>query len=139
MMSPFCKTRPDGLGLPKIIAGLAIGVEPMIRKSMSPPPSRMAAPAAARSSYSVTPGLARAAIASMARWQRRPALRTQSSSSALWIDKSSCIQPCVAQDVVLIDRQVVAVARIDLEQSDAAALELELLETLDHHLGVAAA
>jgi len=27
--------------------GLAIGVEPMIRKSMSPPPSRMAAPAAA--------------------------------------------------------------------------------------------
>jgi hypothetical protein len=66
MMSPFCKTRPDGRGLPKIMEGLAIGVEPMIRKSMSPPPSRMAAPAAARSSYSFTPGLARATMASMA-------------------------------------------------------------------------
>ena len=66
---------------------------------MSPPPSRMAAPAAARSSYSVTPGLARAAIASMARSHSTPALRTQSSSSALWIERSSCIQPCVNTSV----------------------------------------
>ena len=57
MMSPFFSSRADGRGLPKISAGLSIGVEPMIRKSMSPPPSRMAAPAAARSSYSFTPGL----------------------------------------------------------------------------------
>ena len=88
---------PDGRGLPKIIAGLAIGVEPMIRKSMSPPPSRMAAPAAARSSYSFTPGLARATIASMAFWHSTPALRTQSSSSALWID-SKFVQEALRED-----------------------------------------
>ena len=95
MMSPFFSTRPDGRGLPKIIAGLAIGVEPMMRKSMSPPPSRMAAPAAARSSYSFTPGAARATIASMARSHSTPALRTQSSSSALWTDSKSCRKPLV--------------------------------------------
>ena len=43
-----------------------------------------------------------------------------------------------AQHVVLVDRQVVAVARIDLHQPDAAALELELAQALDHHLGVLA-
>ena len=48
-----------------------------------------------------------------------------------------CVRQPLAQHVILIDRQVVAVARIDLQQSDAAALELELLEALDHHLGVA--
>src|ERR671928_201064 len=58
MMSPFLSTRPDGRGLPKISAGSSIGVEPMMRKSMSPPPSMMAAPAAALSSYSFTPGFA---------------------------------------------------------------------------------
>ena len=112
-------------------AGLAIGVEPMMRKSMSPPPSRMAAPAAARSSYSFTPGLARATIASMAFWQSTPALRTQSSSSSLWIDEQLVqevlgehqfgVGQVLAQRVVLIDRHVVAVARVDLHQADAAA------------------
>jgi hypothetical protein len=43
----ICSTRPEGRGLPKTIAGFAIGIEPMIRKSMSPPPSRIVAPAAA--------------------------------------------------------------------------------------------
>jgi hypothetical protein len=74
---------------------LAIGVVPMIRKSMSPPPSRMAAPAAARSSYSGTPGLARAIIASIARRHSTPALRTQRSSSALCTTTSSCRKPLV--------------------------------------------
>ncbi len=62
---------------------------------MSPPPSRMAAPAAARSSYSFTPGRARATMASMAFLHSTPALRMQSSSSALWIDSSSCKKPLV--------------------------------------------
>ena len=145
-MSPFLSLRCDGRGLPNTIAGLSIGVVPMMRKSMSPPPSRMAAPAAARSSYSGTPGLARAIIASMARWHSTPALRTQRSSSSLWITTSSCRKPLVktssasgsdcAQHVVLVDRQIIVVARVDLHQADAAALELELLEALDHHLGI---
>ncbi len=67
----------------------------MMRKSMSPPPSRMAAPAAARSSYSVTPGLARATIAFMAFSHSLPATRTQSSSSALCTEMSSCMKPWV--------------------------------------------
>ena len=90
IMSPFFSTRPDGRGLPKISAGLSIGVEPMMRKSMSPPPSMMAEAAAALSSYSFTPGLARATIASIAFWQSTPALRTQSSSSLEWITTRSC-------------------------------------------------
>ena len=42
----------------------------------------------------------------------------------------------LAQHVVLVDRQVVVVARVDLDQADAATLELELLEPLDHDLGI---
>ena len=57
---------------------------------MSPPPSMMAEAAAALSSYSFTPGLARATIASMARSHSTPALRTQSSSSLEWITTRSC-------------------------------------------------
>ena len=115
---------------------------------MSPPPSRMAAPAAARSSYSFTPGLARATIAFMAFSQSLPALRTQSSSSSLWIDEQVVqealgedelgVGQVVAQHVVLVDRQVVLVARVDLHQADAAALELQLAQPLDHDVGVAA-
>ena len=55
----------------------------------------MAAPAAARSSYSGTPGFARAAIACMARSHSRPALRTQRSSSLLCTTTSSCMKPLV--------------------------------------------
>ena len=55
----------------------------------------MAEPAAARSSYSFTPGFARETIASIARWHSTPALRTQSSSSALWTESSSCKKPLV--------------------------------------------
>ena len=43
----------------------------------------------------------------------------------------------LAQHVVLIDRQVIGVARIDFHQSDAAALELQLAHALDHDIGVA--
>ena len=57
---------------------------------MSPPPSMMADAAAALSSYSFTPGLARATIASMACWHSTPALRTQSSSSLEWMTTRSC-------------------------------------------------
>ena len=116
---------------------------------MSPPPSRMAAPAAARSSYSVTPGLARAD-------HRLHGVLAQHAGLAHAVellgavDRQQFVHPAVrehelgvrqplAQRVVLIDRQVVAVARIDLEQADAAALELQFLEALDHHLGVVAA
>ena len=134
--------------MPKIIAGLAIGVEPMIRKSMSPPPSRMAAPAAARSSYSFTPGLARATIASMASLAQHAGL-AHAVELLLAVDRRELVQEALgehelrvgqllAQHVVLIDRQVVVVPRIDLHQADAAALELELAQALDHHLGVAA-
>ncbi len=44
----------------------------------------------------------------------------------------------VAQHVVLVDRQIVLVPRVDLHQPDAAALELELADALDHHLRIAA-
>ena len=120
--------------MPKISAGFAIGVEPMIRKSMSPPPSRMAAPAAARSSYSFTPG-ARArhhrfhgALAQHAGLAHAVELfgavdREQLVQKALREDQLGVGQ-VVAQHVILIDRQVIAVPRIDLHQSDAAALEL---------------
>src|SRR5262245_3898874 len=43
-----------------------------------------------------------------------------------------------AQHLILIHRQIVAVARIDLHQADAAARQLELGEALHHHLGVLA-
>ena len=56
---------------------------------MSPPPCSIAAPAAPRRSASVAPGFAAATIASMARWHSTPALRTQSSSSALLMTTSS--------------------------------------------------
>ena len=115
---------------------------------MSPPPSMIAAAAAAFSSYSFTPGLARATIASMASSQSLPALRTQSSSSLEWITTRSCRNCLVntssasgsslAQRVVLVDRQVVAVARVDLHQPDAALLKLQLAQPLDHHLRVLA-
>ena len=76
---------------------------------MSPPPSRMAAPAAARSSYSFTPGLARATIASMARSHSTPALRTQSSSSSLWIDEE-LVQEALGEDELGVG-QVLRAAR----------------------------
>ena len=75
-------------------------------------------------------------------------MRTQSSSSALWIT-SEVVQKslgedefgagqAVAQHVELIDRQIIAVPRVDLHQSNTTAIELELAQALDHHLGVAA-
>src|SRR5205807_8298118 len=42
----------------------------------------------------------------------------------------------LAQHVVLVDRQIIAVPRVDLDEPDAAALELELLEALDHDFGI---
>ena len=44
----------------------------------------------------------------------------------------------LAQRVVLVDRHVVAVARVDLHQADAALLQLQLAQPLDHHLRVLA-
>ncbi len=116
---------------------------------MSPPPSRIAAPAAARNSYSGTPGFARAIIASMARWHSTPALRTQ-SQLLLAVDHHQLVHEALgehelgirqrlAQHVVLVDRQIVVVTRVDLDEPDASALELELLEALDHDLGIFAA
>ena len=43
------------------------------------------------------------------------------------------------QVVILIDRHVILVARIDLDQADASAREADLLEALHHHLGVTSA
>ena len=45
----------------------------------------------------------------------------------------------VAQIVVLVHRHVVLVARVDLDEPDARRGEPQLLDALDHHLGVAAA
>ena len=42
----------------------------------------------------------------------------------------------VAQHVVLVDGKVVVMPRVDLDQADASTLELELLEPLDHDLGI---
>jgi hypothetical protein len=55
-----------GRGFPNTIAGLSIGVEPMIRKSMSPSPSRMAAGGGTKLIFGHT-RLARATMASIAR------------------------------------------------------------------------
>ena len=41
--------------------------------------------------------------------------------------------------VVLIDRQVIAEAWVDLKQADAAALQLQFLDAFDHDFGEAAA
>src|SRR6476619_6001181 len=103
-MSPFCSLRCEGRGLPNTIAGLAIGVVPMMRKSMSPPPSRMAAPAAARSSYSGTPGLAHAPQLLLA------VDDDQFVQEALGEDELR-VRQRLAQHVVLIDREVVVVPR----------------------------
>ena len=43
----------------------------------------------------------------------------------------------LAQHVVLIDRQVIGVTRIDFHQADAAALEFELAQALDHDIRIA--
>ena len=40
-------------------------------------------------------------------------------------------QAC-AEHIVLVDGQIVFVTRIDLHESDASTLELELLDALDH-------
>src|SRR5471032_890217 len=104
MMSPFCRTRLDGRGLPKICAGFAIGVEPMMRKSMSPPPSRMAAPAAARSSYSFTPGLAYAV-------EFFGAVEDDEVMQEVLGEHQFDAGQFLAQRVVLIDRHVVGMAR----------------------------
>ena len=63
-------------------------------------------------------GLARATMAFMASSHSLPALRTQSSSSALWIDEQLVqeafgedqlrVGKILAQHIVLVDRQVVA-------------------------------
>ena len=66
-----------------------MGVEPMIRKSTSPPPARMAWAAAAFTSYSGTPGRAASAIARVAAAQRSPARRTRSSSAGLFVTRNS--------------------------------------------------
>ena len=42
----------------------------------------------------------------------------------------------LAQRVVLIDRQIVFVARVDFEEADTAALERQFLDAIDHHGGV---
>ena len=39
---------------------------------------------------------------------------------------------------LLVDRKVVLVTCIDLDEPDAAALELELLDAPDHHFGISA-
>ena len=41
--------------------------------------------------------------------------------------------------LVLVDRHVVLVARIDLQEPDAAALEAEFDDAVRHHLGILAA
>src|SRR5262245_9284395 len=119
----------------------------MIKKSMSPPPSRIAAPAAARSSYSFTPGRARATIACIALRHRTPALRTQSSSSALWIESSSCKNPRVntrsasgrfSRRTLYWFTGIVRVSSINLHKADSAALEFQFADALDHNVGVAA-
>ena len=43
------------------------------------------------------------------------------------------------QHVMLIDRQMVAMPGIDLEQTDPPPIKLELPDALGHHLGVAPA
>ena len=94
---------------------------------MSPPPSRMAA--AGRRAQLVSRwrrASARATIASIASSHSFPALRTQSSSSAECIDSSSCMMPLREHELgvrqlrrerlVLVDRHVVLVARVDLQR-----------------------
>src|SRR5689334_13629676 len=117
MISPFLSLRCDGRGLPNTIAGSAMGVDPIMRKSMSPPPSRIAAPAAARSSYSATPGFAHAAQLLLT------VDHDQFVHEAFGEDELSVGQRPV-QHIKLVDRQIIGVPRIDLDEPDAAPLEL---------------
>src|SRR3990172_2135539 len=55
-MSPCRSARPDGRGLPKNMAGEAMGVDPRIAKSTSPPHSSTAALAAAAHRSPPAPG-----------------------------------------------------------------------------------
>ena len=48
------------------------------------------------------------------------------------------IRQILAQHVVLVDRQIIRVPRIDLHQSNAAALKFQFADALDHDVGVAA-
>ena len=135
--------------MPKIIDGFAIGVEPMMRKSISPPPSRIAAPAAARSSYSFTPGrrardhrvhgvLAQHAGLAHAVELLGAVDRQQLVQKALGEDELRVGQ-ILAQHVVLVHRHVIAVARIDLHKPDAAALEFQFADASDHDIRIAPA
>ena len=45
----------------------------------------------------------------------------------------------LAQHVILVDRQIIAVPRVDLHQPDAAALEFQFAQPLDHDVGITAA
>src|SRR6266403_1015122 len=123
-MSPVLSLRSEGRGLPKNIAGFAIGVEPMIRKSISPPPCSMAEPAAPRRSASVAPGLAHA-IELLGALDDDQLVDEAAGEHDLGLGQAR------PQVVILIDRHVILVARIELDQADAAAREPDLLEALD--------
>src|SRR4029079_75016 len=48
-----------------------------------------------------------------------------------------CVGKPLAQHIVMVDRQIVGMTRIDLHEPDATAFELELADALDHYLGIA--
>ena len=115
---------------------------------MSPPPSMMAAAAAALQLVFLHAGLG-------ARDHRLHRVLAQHAGLAhavelfLGVDHHEVVQEVLgehelgvgqflAQRVVLVDRHVVAVARVDLHQADAALLELQFAQPLDHHLRVLA-
>jgi hypothetical protein len=112
---------------------------------MSPLPSRMAAPAAARSSYSGTPLRPRDH-----RFHRPLAEHAGLAHSAalLAVDDDQLVHSFSEnelrvgqrppQHVVLADRQIVGVPRRSRRGRCACALGL-LLKTLDHHLGISPA
>jgi hypothetical protein len=93
----------------------------------------------------VTPGLQRSAKASHCRLAEfSGSANTLKLLSAFLVDQlvhearfeaERRIRKRFAQGVVLVDRQIIMEAWIDLQQADLAAVQLQLLDTFDHHFG----
>ena len=115
---------------------------------MSPPPSRMAAPAAALQLIFLHAGLGardhrlhgalaqHAGLAHAVEFFR--AVDDEEVVQEAFGEHQLGVRQAGAQRVVLVDRHVIFMTRVDLHQPDAAAFELQFLEALDHHFGIAA-
>jgi hypothetical protein len=149
MMSPFCSTRPDG-------ARVAENHRRVRHRGRADDEKVDVAAAledggAGRRAQLVLlhPGT-RPRHHRVHRVAAQPARRAHAIELLRAVDRQQLVQEALgehqlglgqilAQHVVLVDRQVIPVPRVDLHQADAAALEFQFADALDHDVGVAAA